>query len=239
MTPGWRAGAVFAALAILYWRIPDYITHPQFWAEDGMIWKDAYMNWPASVATSLAGYSNLAARLIGLLAPPFPVVWAPLLYGYAALAATLWTVWFLTSPRLDLPYPALGALAVVCVYQGGAVLGTAANIQWLVPIAAFGMLFMRPSCNTLIAAMENAFLFIAGLTGPYSIFLAPLFVMAAWRERLEVAETRIRRVGHAIIMSACEDTYRAQWLVYRRPGARSMSVINFPKMKSTEFRSTQ
>ena len=54
-TPVLRGAGVLIALAILYWRFPLYFTHPQFWAEDGIIWRDAYLHGAASAAFPACG----------------------------------------------------------------------------------------------------------------------------------------------------------------------------------------
>ena len=151
----------------------------------------------------LAGYFNTSGRLIGLLALPFSASAAPAIYTYTAMAWTLLIVWLCTSPRLDVPYRLLASLAIVATFHGNSVLGTAANTQWVTPIGVFALLFIRTSNSPTILVAESAFTFVAGLTGPYSIFLTPLYVFSAWQKRRSNLNDLRRAILLASIILLC------------------------------------
>jgi hypothetical protein len=189
-----RVATVFAALAILFWRTPSTFTTPQFWGEDVFFYYDArVMGW-ASITKQLAGYMSAAQYLIGVLASYFSPVMAPVLFNYAAVLLTLLVVWIVTSPRLDMPLKPLLAIAVVIVRMGREELGSTCNIQWILPIGAFAMLFMRASESRLVLAGEAIYIGLMANSGPFSIFLAPMF---AWQTL--VAKNRSDRIRFLLL----------------------------------------
>ncbi|WP_040771863.1 hypothetical protein, partial [Rhodopseudomonas sp. B29] len=134
--------------------------------------------------TVMGGYLVFAQMLVGIIVCNLaPVPAAPMLFNYAAVALTLLVVWMVTSPRLELPYKPLLGIAIVIVPMGYEELGTLTNIQWVLPIGAFALLFMRPPASIAGAVAEAAFLGVTALSGPFSIFLTPLFAARAWMAR--------------------------------------------------------
>jgi hypothetical protein len=176
-----RPAVLLVALAILFWRTPISFTHPQFWGEDIFFYDNALsMGWHC-VTMRIAGYLTVAQYLVGLLATPFDPVIAPAIFCYSAILLTLIVVWLVTSPRLDLPLKPLLAIAVVIVPMGREELGTNCNIQWILPIGAFAMLFMRSSRSVFILIGEAVFVALMAFSGPFSIFLAPMFLWQTWK----------------------------------------------------------
>jgi hypothetical protein len=177
-SPILRALVVTMALAVLYWRMPAVFVHPQFWAEDIGFFSESRLYGWASLSTIMVGYLTTIQIVVAMLASYFGVVAAPAIYNYTAILLTLTVVWLVISPRLDMPYKPLLALAVVIVPMGYEELGTLTNIQWILPIGAFAMLFMRAPASQVVLAGEAVFLFLIALSGPFSLFLTPLFL---WR----------------------------------------------------------
>lgn len=173
-----RLAVILVALAVLYLRTPSTFTNPQFWGEDAVFFSDAYSMGLSALVTPVAGYLCTAQHLVALLASHFSPVIAPAFYNYAAVLLTLIVVWIITSPRLDMPYRPLLALAVVIVPMGQEELGTITNIQWILPIGAFTLLFMSVSRSQIVLVSETIFLGLTAVSGPFSIFLTPLFL---WR----------------------------------------------------------
>jgi hypothetical protein len=169
---------VFAALAILYLRMPASFTNPQFWAEDTGFFTVSRLHGWGSLFTPMAGYLVFVQFLVAILASYFDPIAAPAIFNYSAFLLTMVVVWMVTSPRLDLPSKPLLAIAIVVVPMGFEELGTLTNIQWLLPIGAFVLLFTRASKNPCLLGCEVLFLGVTALSGPFSIFLTPLFL---WR----------------------------------------------------------
>jgi hypothetical protein len=93
-----------------------------------------------------------------------------------------------------MPAKPLLALAIVLVPMGYEELGTITNIQWILPIGAFALLFMRPSPLKAVLLIEAIFIAMMSVSGPFSIFLVPLSI---WRgiESLGDARRRLLMLG--------------------------------------------
>jgi hypothetical protein len=173
-----RFAVVLVAIAILFWRTPSTFTNPQFWGEDIYFFYGARVHGWTSITTLLAGYAMCVQYLVAILASYFSPVSAPTIYNYAAVFLTLIVCWLVTSPRLDMPAKPLLAVAVVIVPTAREEVGTLCNIQWILPIGAFALLFMSASKSKAVTAAEAIFAASMALSGPFSIFLAPMF---AWQ----------------------------------------------------------
>ena len=172
-----RLAVVLIALAILYLRIPSDFVHPQFWGEDiDFFYGARYDGWK-SLLIAPVGYLVTIQYLVAVLASYFSPASAPIIYNYTAILLTLIVVWLVTSPRLDMPCKPLLAIAVVIVPMGYEELGTITNIQWILPLGAFTLLFMRPGQSVTVLAGESVLLGLMSVSGPFSIFLTPLFLL--------------------------------------------------------------
>ena len=189
-----RAAVVLAALLIIYLRIPYYFTHALIIGEDGVLWLQAYMYGFNSLLFSFVGYLVSATRIIAWLTQLFPVRHFPTIFFYSGIAVDLLVIWLLTSPRLDLPYRPLVALAVVGTAQGSHIIGLSmSHIQWVMPLGAFALMFMRPSGRISILIAEMALVGASALTGPFALFLAPLFPIQTFLVRKD--PTAVRRMA--------------------------------------------
>jgi hypothetical protein len=178
------------ALAILYLRMPGSFTHPQLWGEDNdFLYVSRAHGW-SSLSTVIAGWLATIQFLVAILASYFSPAAAPAIYHYAAFVLTLLVVWMVTSPRLDMPYKPLLGIAVVIVPMGYEELGTLTNIQWILPIGAFALLFTRASKSSLVLAAEAFFAVLVALSGAFCIFLSPLFLWRLVAERDAVKRQR-------------------------------------------------
>lgn len=176
-----RLGIVLIVAAIFFWRTPATFIHPQFYGEDAIFFFHARVDGWHVVTMILAGYLTLTQGLVALAASYLSPVLAPAAYVYTSIALTLTVAWLATSPRLDLPYKPLLAIAIVIVPMGREELGSPCDIQWILPIGAFAMMFMRDARSLTVRAGEAIFAALVALTGPFSAFLAPLYLVAAWQ----------------------------------------------------------
>jgi hypothetical protein len=172
-----RIATVLVALLILYIRMPYNFTNPQFWGEDGAIFfKYTEEVGLRSFLITTAGYYLTHPWLVALAAKLVSPAWAPWIYNYAGVAIALLAVYLATSPRFDMPLRPLLALAIVTVPQGYETLGALANGMWILPVITFILLFSAPASRTVLAG-EALFLAIQGLSGPFSLFFLPLYVI--------------------------------------------------------------
>jgi hypothetical protein len=182
---------LIASAAILYVRKGDALRNPQFYAEDGTIFfLQQYTKGASAIVTPYAGYLHVAPRLIAFVADmmcPYSII--PAVYNYSALLLTLLVVSSVFSPRLSVSYKPLLALAIVLLPEDeGIVFLTFTNIQWILAILLIIVLLKEPPDKqygslTVQYISDLAAIFVCGLTGPFSIVLAPFFVWKLIRDR--------------------------------------------------------
>ena len=168
---------------ILFFRRPDMLIQPQFWAEDGAIFfRQNYEHGLGALFIPYAKYIHLIPRLVAYLASFFPVAVAPALYAYATLAMTLGVGAKLLSPRLALPYKPLLVVAIALVPTGGEVILNLTNIHWYTALLLIALVLQKPPTTRWQLASDFILLLLAGLTGPFIIAFAPLFLLR-WLKR--------------------------------------------------------
>lgn len=194
------------AALLLWWRRPDALALPQFWAEDAAVFfrQARELGWRA-LLEPYAGYFHLVPRLVAAGANLLDPAHAPLVYALAAGLGTL-HVCALALLRPLVSWQGRGwiaALAVVLVPDAGEVLGVLTNLQW---ILAPGLLLLAlgPPPRSLAGRLHDvAAIVIFGLTGPFVIVLAPLFFLRAWREKSPgTLSTALAAAGAAIVQFA-------------------------------------
>jgi hypothetical protein len=163
-------------MTIFMLRIRDVVLNPQFWSEDGKIFfRDNLCEGAGAIGKVYAGYIHLVPRLTALLSGAFPPLYAPAIYMVVALALTACVLYLVQSPRFPLPFAPLLALAVVLSPAGSETWGNITNIQWFMAIGTVTVALMRPSRSPVVMWSEVAFIVVAGLTGPFVLFLLPVF----------------------------------------------------------------
>jgi hypothetical protein len=183
--PGAGGTALILALCalVLIVRRPDALFTAQFWAEDCAVYfKDSIELGVAALVVPYAGYFTLVQRLVALVASPVPAAFAPLAFNVLALATALLVILRVLSRRLELPYRALLALAIVLVPHTGEVFLTATNLQWITALAMVAVVFSRAPQTLVAWIVDVAWLVVAGLSGPFVIFIVPLVIIRMVRE---------------------------------------------------------
>jgi hypothetical protein len=179
---------IFAcAFALLVFRDPSLFYEPRFWAEEATVYFHAAYVSPALTALIAPhqGYYSLWANVASIFATIPPLEYAPAVTtAIASLVplAVIVAILVNESSALDSPLKkAVAALASV-------VIGTPEN--WLISINSqhiFPLLIFL----ILIDSKENAakrrcwyaVAAVAGLSGPASNFLTPLFLLRYWQKR--------------------------------------------------------
>jgi hypothetical protein len=180
--PPWTLYLLFAA--ILFLRYPQGIIHADFWGEDGAVWyREAYEIGWRSLLSQYTGYLQTTSRLVALLAQCFPLTWGPTIFASAALMIQALPPTLLVSRRMSDAWPdPVGrfcfALIYVALPNSMEVLTNLTNAQWHLACLAFLIVVIRPSANLAVAAAELIALAVAGLSGPFAVFLLPI---AVWR----------------------------------------------------------
>jgi hypothetical protein len=202
-----RAAIVCVALAILFFRAHSTFATPQLWAEDGVLYRDAYnAGWHALLG-EYGGTLNLYGSIVGLIATKFAPQFAPWVEVYAAHLAALTVVAMATSPRFALPYRALVALGIVCAPAGTEVLGFLASAQWVLPIGLVVLLYSTSGKSSAVFGLEVAFAALAGLTGPIGLFVLPLYIWQSWHAVEAERRRLVVLTGVLAAASALQVTY--------------------------------
>jgi hypothetical protein len=182
------AAALLTALStvLIYWlRDPGQFTAPEFWAEDGTVfWLQQYLSGWKAIAAQYNGYLHLAPRLVAGLASFFDPATAPRFYAYSAIALTVWSsVTVATCFENPLKGFLCGVALMAPPQASGEIWGTITNIQWfLAPALALIVATETPTAR-LSRVNRSVFAFVAGLSGPFSIFLSLPAAWSFWKRR--------------------------------------------------------
>jgi hypothetical protein len=177
-TRGYIASSLVFVGLVLFYRKPDALLNPQFWAEDGTVFfQDNYSRGLAAIFAPHAGYFQLLLRLIAFVAGWFPLELQPAAYNYFSFGITLAVVAKLFSKRLHLPRPFLFAAAVPLVTHTGEILLCLTNLHWITSLLLILLLIQDPPATKLEAFSDLSIFVLVGLTGPHILFLAPLFLI--------------------------------------------------------------
>jgi hypothetical protein len=189
----WRAHVfvfAWAATAIAI-RAPDMLLNPQFYAEDGTWYKDAYtLGWSRTLFLPIGGcYLGVFARIIAALSLLIPFRFAPLLMNLGGLAIQALPVSILLSSRCARWGPLLVRFLMAAVYlalpNAGEIHVVLANSQWHLALAACLLVLANPPVHPCWKVFDLAVLSLCGLTGPYCLLLLPLSV-AFWLRRRQI-----------------------------------------------------
>jgi hypothetical protein len=174
---------LLACAAILFARKPDMFLNPQFWAEDGWFYWWGRLYGLGTLTTPYAGYLHTVPRLVAKLATLFDPLWAPAVFVWSALAFTLYVAARTQSARCPLPRHIACALAVVLVPDAFEILLNLVNLQWVLAGGLLLLLISADAHNSRQHLHDAIAAVLFGLTGPFSIMLAPLFAWRAWMRR--------------------------------------------------------
>ena len=173
-----------ACAAVLFARRPDLLAAPQFYAEDGVIFfHDAALNGVASLFAPYAGYHQLVARAIALLALPLPAGVQPAAYAWlsvglaAACCAALAPL--LRGVAGDAGLRAFAALGVVAAIPSNEIIGSIASLQWYLHVPVFAATLVALPARAVTAARVAAV--VVGFTTPLGLIAAPVAAFLWWR----------------------------------------------------------
>jgi hypothetical protein len=179
--PRWLVLA--AVVLILYARRPDAFENPQFWAEDAMFFHADILWGPNAILVPYGGYLLLVPRLIAVLASLLDPLVIPATYMLSATLVTLYVCSRTWSPRFPLGSHVGYALAIVTVPDAFEVLVNVANVQWIIACGFVLLLISRDPETPVQRAHDTIAAVLCGLTGPFSVLFAPLFVVRLWQRR--------------------------------------------------------
>lgn len=180
--------AVFViALVLLFLRRPEMLLQAELWADDGLFYQQALWFGPATVAMSYAGYLAFAQRIVGLAEVAVPPIYGPLVANLSVLLITAMVAAFIASDRLASVIPdrrlrVTLALLFVSLPAGHLMLGTMANVQWIIGVYLVAMLVATLPTSRTGRVGDAIGIVVAGLSGAIGILLLPLYAIRAWRD---------------------------------------------------------
>jgi hypothetical protein len=165
---------------ILAWRVPDLLTNPQFWAEDGGVFFAQQFGhaWP-EVFTPYWGYLLFVPRAIAWLVGFFKVIHAPFFYALLGLIVDALCISYVTYRSKNMFAPLIVWLSFVLVPSDGFFYGYIANIQWFSQFVLITCLFPqeRPITGKSKRQLAAYAIFaMCALTGPFSALVAALAI---------------------------------------------------------------
>jgi len=179
--------------ALLVARRPGLFVDLNFWAEDGMVWfADAYnLGALKTIFIPYGGYFQTICRLTGSLAQLLPLYAGPTFMAITALVINILPAWFLSTKRLQNFFPKIWprlllALIIIVLPNSSEYHANISNSPWLLAILAL-MIFFAAKPKTLAwKIFDYTILALAGLSLPFSVFIAPLALWYAWRKKAEI-----------------------------------------------------
>ena len=96
------------------------------------------------------------------------------------------------------PARVLFALIYLLLPDSAEVYANLTNVQWHLAFFAFIVLASTPPPGWRGAALDAAVLLLSGLSGPFSLFLAPVAVLRAWHDRNRTTFWRA-----AVVLGCC------------------------------------
>ncbi len=188
LSPGGQVAVFALVLLMLFSRCPSRITHPQFFAEDGLIFfAQAYnLGWSHTVLMPQVGYLYLVARLGAGLALLVPLAQAPLVTAVVAMLVQALPVPILLSQRCrdwgSLPFR-LGLAAIYLAVPNVELHVVLTNTQWHLAVAGALIAFASSPQTWYGRAFDAILLLTFALSGPFAIILAPMVLIFWWVRR--------------------------------------------------------
>jgi hypothetical protein len=176
-------------LAAVFSRCPSFLTHAQFFAEDGSVWyAQAYNSgWPQSLLIPQAGYLQTLPRLGTGLALLVPLLYAPLVMNVIGALFQALPAIILLSERCRTWAPlstrVLFATAYVVLPNARDVYIVLTNAQWHLALATVLLACATPPKRWVGRSVDCFLFLIGGFSGPFCIVLAPLIFTYWWFRR--------------------------------------------------------
>jgi len=213
------------SLIVFYFRRPELITNPQFWAEDiAVFYRDAYNQGLASLFHSWAGVLQLFPRLVALIVVRFPIDHAPLLFNLASMLVMALPVFILWSDRTlfgkEGEFRKL-VLTVLFVLMPniGEIFGILTNTIWFLAVASVLVLTRTDKVSARRwLPFDVVVLLVAGLSGPFSGVLAVAAVFLVLHRKIRSRALYVK-VGVVVVCAL------VQIAVFSNGSSQASSVL--------------
>lgn len=171
-----------------------------------MLFINAYQHGLRAILIPYAGYLHLVPSLIAVCGVcGFDPAWVPAWCNGATFALWLVVAGGIFSARIRLPAKPALALALVMVPTAGHVIVFLYNLNWLLALGLVLVLIADDADTLGRRVVDRLVVLLCGLTGPFAVFLWPLFIIrAAVRRSVEsgfiAAEASLVAALQALLM---------------------------------------
>jgi hypothetical protein len=183
------------------------ITRPHIkrpiYAEDGFFFEQALRFGWHTLITPYGGYLLTLQRFITLSGTYLNPRYVPLWFNTLSFIVILLVIFRLLSKRVKLDFKPLLALIVVCYPHPEDLFLTMENMMWVLSLLLFILLFTDDAQSPLEIAGDVSCIFIAGLTGVFSVLFLPLFVLRAYFRKTKVSVI----IAGLVMCAACIQCY--------------------------------
>lgn len=179
---------LFSLCAVLLWeRAPMALFHPQFWAEDAVVFYDQAQKAGAnSLFLAHVGYLHEVPRAVALASVHMPAAWAPALFAWSTFGLALLCSAFLLRSRLG-GTTWFGPAAAFCFclvpHLSHEIFWCLTNLQWIFATLLLLLLALDPPATKTESWTLALLSALAGLTSPLSGVLLPALLARACFER--------------------------------------------------------
>ncbi len=202
-----KFGVLAASLAVLVLRAPNLLIWPRFFAEEGKFYFSHAFNYGFLEALRYvqirAGYVNLVENFAAAFASLIRLEFSPFVTTYTALLVQTFPLLFIlfgdSSLFRGLARKAAGcAIVVLAPSISGEIWLT--SVQSHIYLGLTSLLILVENTDAMTGARRwsyRSLLALGGLSGPYTVFLQPLYALRAYSDR-----SRERIIQAAIVTLA-------------------------------------
>ncbi len=218
-TRAYTITAFVVAFVILVLRYPTALFAAEPLWEDGPIFYLRGFEGLASLARPYQGYLHVGARMVAVVAAAIPPALAPLLMNTVTIATTAGVAAFIASDRLRTAVPDRRVRLALAI--GFVLMPAAQDLSWHLVYLQWSLAFFLLARVIADAPgrrwvwLDRAAVAVAGLTGPFAILFAPLYL---WRRRQLGAVTWI--------VVACAAIQLAVLFISRRTPTGDMTLTD-------------
>jgi hypothetical protein len=216
LTSGWllSAGKIFLGIPysmamlvlgivmfFVWLRCPTILSRATFWAEDGWVWyPQCYAHGWHCLLIDHSAYLQTISMLTALASQMVSLINAPKFFAWVALIIQAAPAAFLISTRLSEALPSRPGrifLAALLIASPGMleVYVNLTNTQWHLALLAFFILCANPANDWPDRVFDTLVLTVAGLSGPFSIFLTPVAILWYFTHRKPWVLWRVFVIG--------------------------------------------
>lgn len=171
---------IFLSIAVS--RRTDAVTHPQFYAEDGVFWyAEAYnaKNFWEPFLVPKQGYFQTVSRIGAAIGNLIDISHVPLLFNSIAIFLEVLPALFFLSPRFEKITPKfyvrfLCGLAYLLLLGVSETHANLTNAQWRLAVLMFLIIIAPESKKIGWKIFDWFFLILSGLSGPFVFFGLPV-----------------------------------------------------------------